>query len=123
MIKRLALIVLLSVATSPGWAADGDPSWYQRHSSWEETMRLSREALMAEVAAEDARFAEPEGDFRPVKHPVAFNQTQRVRIPVKGLSTLSISARSPALVCSVFIFQQDLKNHFAICNQVLSLVL
>jgi formylglycine-generating enzyme required for sulfatase activity len=96
MIKRLALIVFLSVATSPGWAADGDPSWYQRQSSWEETMRLSREALMAEVAAEDARFAEPEGDFRPVKHPVPFNQTLRVRIPVKGLSTLSISARSPA---------------------------
>lgn len=96
MCKHLALIILSSVLVTYGWTADGDPAWYQRQSTWEETMRLSREALMAEVAAEDARFAEPEGDFKPVKYPVGFNQTLRVRIPVKGLSTLSISARGAA---------------------------
>jgi len=93
----LVLSLSLVMASSGGAqrSVNADPPWYQRQASWEETVRVSREALGRIEASEDAQSAAPIGDFRPSTHVLEHGQEPlRIRIPVHGLPFISIASRA-----------------------------
>jgi len=46
-----AFVMTLLIGALPAWAAPNtDPQWYSRQSTWQETVRVSREALAKHLA-------------------------------------------------------------------------
>ncbi|MEI6645640.1 MAG: SUMF1/EgtB/PvdO family nonheme iron enzyme [bacterium] len=86
-----------AMAAQAAVPVETDPVWYQRQQTWEETVRLSREALFRCEAEEAAALALKQATnpavkaFQPVKVTVDSEQKPvKVRIRVAGLDQLSI---------------------------------
>ena len=89
------LMMLMVLGTVPLAAAD--PAYYQKRGMWEETLRVSREALVAfeeteETAAQKRRTADASTrDFQPLAAELSFGaKPQKVRVRVAGLKRLFV---------------------------------
>lgn len=98
-VGRMVLSGLLLVLPTAVRGGEADPPWYQRQATWEETMRVSREALAKMEAEEDgkrkaAKLADPvTRDFQAVTEEITIHRApKKIRVRVTGLRTLYIVA-------------------------------
>jgi len=101
MPKQLPALLVMCLLFASIAASAADPSFYVRRSTWEETMRASREALMQQEAQRKAALearvaADPAlGRFAPLEEAVNFGDEPRlVRVRVAGLKELYVGAVS-----------------------------
>ena len=99
----VAVAAAIAVAARPPVTipASGAPAWYVRQPTWEETMRVSREALVkaeadAETKALAAKAADPAlKDFQAVSLELAVGQApQKVRVRVAGMKQMCVGMGS-----------------------------
>lgn len=93
--RRSALAAAL-LASVLAWA--GDPAHYVQRQTWQETLRLSREALVRQEAeARKARLADPAVQaFQPVTLETKLgDRPRRLRVRVAGLERLCLRIERP----------------------------
>ena len=90
-------LVLLMILAAVSLASAADPPYYQKRGAWEETLRVSREALVAfeeteEAAAQEQRTADAATrDFQPLAVELAFgDKPQKIRVRIAGLKRLFV---------------------------------
>lgn len=95
---RFALsLLMLMILGRASLATAADPTYYQKRDSWEETLRVSREALIAfeeteETAAQKRRTADAiTRNFQPLAAELSFgDKPQKIRVRVAGLKRLFV---------------------------------
>ena len=96
--ERFALsLMMLMILGRVSLAGAADPAYYQKRGTWEETLRVSREALVAfeeteEAAAQKQRTADAATrDFQPLAVELAFgDKPQKIRVRIAGLKRLFV---------------------------------
>ena len=90
-------LMILTVLSTVPLATAADPAYYQKRDTWEETLRVSREALVAfeeteETVAQKRRTADATTrDFQPLAAELSFgDKPQKIRARVAGLKRLFV---------------------------------
>ena len=90
----LTALMIINVA---GATWGNDPAFYRKQATWEETLRVSREALVAQEATEEAAARKRQAadaatrDFQPLTVQLGFgDKPQGVRVRIAGLKRLFV---------------------------------